>query len=43
VEISDKIGGMSKFVSGEPRRFFISTFVAYPLDKVQEFAALAAV
>ena len=34
---------MFKFHGGKPRKFFISIFIAEPVDKVEEFAGTTAV
>ena len=34
MEVGDDVSSMSKFISRQPRGFFIGTFVARPLDQI---------
>ena len=34
MEVRDNVSSMSKFISRQPRGFFIGTFVARPLDQI---------
>jgi len=43
VKIHNKFGSVSKFISIDPRGFFVSAFIAHPADKVLKFAVTSVV
>ena len=43
MKIRNKFSSISKFSGIDPRGFFVSAFVAHPLDKVLKFAATSVV
>ena len=42
-EVRNKFGSISKLIGIDPRGFFISAFVAHPLDKILKFAVMSVV